>query len=68
MPDRQAYQAGGRDFTVEEPKGDNEEVILLWIHPHLKHTKKKCNQLEFKKNILYTCNLTAAVCYAISKS
>lgn len=39
--DGQSYQTRGGDLTVEEPKGDNEEVVLLRVHPHLKHTEEK---------------------------
>lgn len=52
----QSYQTRGGDLTVEEPKGDNEEVILLRVHPHLKHTKTKHIITENVKTIIYYTN------------
>lgn len=37
--DKSSHQTGGSDFTEQEPKRDNEEAVLVRVHPDLKDQK-----------------------------
>lgn len=59
------YQAGSSDFTVQEPKGGNEEALLIRVHSDLKrHTQHFKIKLTFNKR-LWTKNISTVCSLAI---
>lgn len=37
---RQGYQTGGSDFTVQKPERDNQKTLLFRVQPDLRRERK----------------------------
>lgn len=38
---RQGYQTGGSDFTVQKPERDNQKTLLFRVQPDLRRQRKR---------------------------